>query len=315
MRLARICVALILPLLLTGCFLSPGKFTADMVIMHDAGFSFAYRGEIQMLGLSQLIEMGKALDDADDGTFVPSPCYGDAEGLDAGLIDAAFAVYQTVQIASAYAERQCSQSEIAAQRNEWEAQKIEKAEEDARNLEIAKAFLGGIDPTSPQAIEELTARIAKQKGWNSITHKGNGIFDVDYAISGRIDQDYAFPVLERTQGLSPFIIAVARKNGTVRIDAPGFAASQQMGSFGGIFNLFQLIGAAALAENRDTDDNNPFANLPQPDGIFTIRTNGEILTNNTEDGPMTDGDMRILTWKVSARESQPPSAMIGTGAQ
>ena len=294
-----------MPLLLTGCLLTPGKFTAEMVIQKDAGFSFAYRGEIQMLGLSQLIEMGKALDDADD-VFVPAPCYGEPASIGASVIDAAILVQDD------YGERECTQEELDYQRDEWDRAKQEKSKEDARNLEMVKALLGGIDPTSPAAVEELTARISRQKGWENITHKGNGVFDVEYSIAGRIDQDFAFPVLERTQGLSPFIIAVARKNGAVRIDAPGFAPPANAGGFGGMMSLFQVIGAAAMSDKDNKSGENPFANLPQPDGVFTIRTDGNILSNNTEDGPASDGEMQVLTWTINARTGQAPLAMIGT---
>lgn len=46
MMLGRIVAALAVPLLLTGCLLTPGKFTSDLRINADRSFTFAYRGEV-----------------------------------------------------------------------------------------------------------------------------------------------------------------------------------------------------------------------------------------------------------------------------
>lgn len=43
---ARICAALVPLLVLSGCLLSPGKFTSSLDIRKDGSFSFAYAGEV-----------------------------------------------------------------------------------------------------------------------------------------------------------------------------------------------------------------------------------------------------------------------------
>ena len=45
MRVYRL-VATILPLLLTGCLLTPGKFQSTLSINADRTFAFAYKGEV-----------------------------------------------------------------------------------------------------------------------------------------------------------------------------------------------------------------------------------------------------------------------------
>jgi len=75
-------------LLLSGCLLSPGKFSSELVLMGGDQFSFTYDGEISFLGLSQLAEMGKI--EAQFGAY----CYDD-ERLE---------------------ERDCTTDEIAEQR-------------------------------------------------------------------------------------------------------------------------------------------------------------------------------------------------------
>lgn len=298
--------------MLTGCLLSPGKFTADMTVMRGGGFSFAYKGDIHLLGLSQLIAMGAALDDK-DAEFTPSPCYGEPAEVDAAVLKTAFVQEEQEEQGEGWAEealeRECTAAEVEIQKEAWEDQRAAKKAEDARNIELVKALLGGIDPTSPDAIDEFIVRIKKQKGWREVVHKGDGLFSVDYAISGRIDQDYSFPTLEKVQGITPFIVATARTNNAVRIDAPAFAAGGQSsfmgGNMGGLMSIFQALGASGSSE-----EGKMFANLPKPDGVFIIRTDGEILTNNTEDGPGVAGAMRVLEWKVNARRDRAPEALI-----
>jgi hypothetical protein len=294
-------------LLLAGCLLSPGKFAADMTVLSNGGFTFAYKGEIHLLGLTQLIAMGASLDD-EDAAFTPGPCYGEPAEVDGVVLKTSFAQEEEGWAAEAM-ERECTPGELEEQKTQWDDQRAAKKAEDARNVEMMKALLGGIDPSSPDAIDEFIARLKKQKGWRDVVHKGDGLFMVDYAVAGRIDQDFTFPVIEKTQGLSPFIVAAARANGAVRIDAPAFAAASDKGfmgsGIGGMLPIMQALGSAGGSEEARL-----FASLPKPDGIFTIRTDGEILTNNTDDGPVADGGMRMLQWKVNTRRNRAPEALI-----
>lgn len=304
---ARILAIAAAACLLSGCLLSPGKFTADMTVMRGGGFTFAYRGEIHLLGLSRLVAMGAALDD-NGGTFSPSPCYGEPAEVDAAVLKAAL-LQEEDGWAEEALERECTPAEIESQKEQWEDQRTAKKAEDAKNIELFKALLGGIDPSSPDAIDEFIVRIKKQKGWRDIVHKGDGLFMIDYAVSGRIDQDFTFPVIEKVQGVTPFVVATARANNAVRIDAPAFASGGQngfmSGSMGGLLPIIQALGAAG-----DSEEGKIFASLPRPEGTFIIRTDGEILTNNTEDGPTVSGAMRVLEWKVNARRDRAPEALI-----
>ena len=294
--------------MLTGCLLSPGKFAADMTVMRHGGFTFTYKGDIHLLGLSQLIAMGAAMDDK-GAEFAPSPCYGEPAEVDAAVLKTALMQEEENGWAEEALERECTPAEIESQKQAWDDQRAAKKAEDAKNIEIAKALLGGIDPTSPDAIDEFIVRIKKQKGWRDVVHKGDGLFSVDYAVSGRLDQDYSFPTIERVQGISPFVVATARTNNAVRIDAPAFVGAGQSsflgGNMGGLMSIFAAIGASSNSEEGKL-----LASLPKAEGSFTIRTDGEILTNNTEDGPSGSGALRVLEWKVNARRDRAPEALI-----
>ncbi|GGB67437.1 hypothetical protein [Blastomonas aquatica] len=294
-------------LLLTGCLLTPGKFTANMTVMRNGGFTFAYRGEIHMMGLSQLVAMGAAMDNK-TGSFIPNPCYGDPAQIDGAVLKTAL-LQDGEDWAEDTFERECTETEIERQKTEWDDQVAAKKAEDARMLEMVKGLLGGIDPSSPDAIEEFIVRIKKQKGWRDVVHQGDGLFMIDYTVSGRIDQDFTFPVIEKTQGLSPFVVAAARANGAVRIDAPAFAATGSEGGMGGgMAGLMQIM--RAFGSSSDSEEAKMFTSLPKPQGSFTIRTDGEILTNNTDDGPVASDGMKVLQWTINARRTKTPEALI-----
>ncbi|MBT8431584.1 MAG: hypothetical protein KJP27_03735, partial [Altererythrobacter sp.] len=59
-----------LALALTGCFVSPGKFTSELVLEDAGAFSFTYDGEIFFLGLSDLAQMESAAEE-----FEAEQCY------------------------------------------------------------------------------------------------------------------------------------------------------------------------------------------------------------------------------------------------
>ena len=121
---------------------------------------------------------------------------------------------------------------------------------------------------------------------------------VDFAISGWLDHDFSFPSLERVPMLTPFVAVYRRTDGTVRIDAPAFSAAANGGPMGA---MMQGMGA----------DKTPSQNMPVLDGGFAIVTDGEILANNTDDGPQAGvAGMRRLAWKVNPRTATAPTALI-----
>lgn len=60
-------------LALGGCFMAPGKFTAELALTGPDSFTFRYDGEIAFLALSRLAQAGAAADAA----FKAEPCYND----------------------------------------------------------------------------------------------------------------------------------------------------------------------------------------------------------------------------------------------
>jgi hypothetical protein len=54
-KYAAIGLALVAPMSLSGCLLLPGEFTSDVTILKSGEFSFTYKGEIQLVGLANLL--------------------------------------------------------------------------------------------------------------------------------------------------------------------------------------------------------------------------------------------------------------------
>jgi hypothetical protein len=273
-RVSAIVLALF-SLLLTSCLLMPGRFMSTLDVRKDGRFSFAYTGEIHMLALSKLATEAS---DA-NATFKPAPCHKD-DGLE---------------------ERSCSAAEIVAQRNSWQEERRQAAEKRRQDAEAMKAMLGGIDPSNPRAAEDLAQRLRRQTGWKRVTYQGDGLFDVEFAISGRLDHDFTFPTIERLPMANAFVQIELRKDGTVRIDAPGFTAGSAGEPFRGM-----MQGVAAKNSGGPT--------FPEIDGRFTITTDGAILANNTDEGPQTDPSGQKLDWVVSMRSPAAPTALIRTGS-
>ena len=283
-------------LVLSGCFMSPGKFTSELALTGPDTFTFTYQGEIFFLTLSKLALMGATTDEP----FAPGECYDE----------------------ETYAVRECTADEIASQRADWDAGAEERAAKAKRDAEMMKAMMGGIDPTDPKATEEMVRLLERQKGWNRVVHKGDGLFEVSYSVSGTLGHDFMFPTIEGFPATNPFVQMILRDGSQVRINAPAFvfqSGDNPMGAMmGGMGSLAGLaaIGAAEQQGENGNGEAPEIPGMPVLDGTFTIRTAAgmRILANNTDEGAerTTDGG-EALVWKISPRTNAAPTALIAAG--
>ena len=88
MKIYRLIAALAVPLLLTGCLLSPGKFSSSLDLRRDGSFTFTYVGEIVVTDMS-----------SPPAEFAATPCYSDETGD----------------------ERDCTSAELDQQRKDFDA--------------------------------------------------------------------------------------------------------------------------------------------------------------------------------------------------
>ena len=276
-------------LLLTSCMLMPGKFGSELTLRTDGTFAFSYKGDIHLVALSKLAaDTAKQEQGAGKTAYEPQPCYDE----------------ETIE------ERKCTAKELAQQKTDWEAGQVSGsgsgAEKSARDAEMMKTMMGGIDPSDPKAAEEFASRLGRQAGWRSVIHRGDGRFEVDFAISGRLDHDFTFPTIEKMPVVSPFVTAIRRADGSVRIEAPAFAAGN-----GSPSPMMGMMGAMAKS---GSDESLP--GLPVLDGTFAVITDGEVLANNTDEGPQPTttgtgtGTGKRLDWKINPRTTAAPTALV-----
>ena len=343
----RFVLALLAPLLLTGCFMVPGKFAATLDLRSDGTFTYTYDGEIRLLGLAQLAEQTSRnaprewkpedqkcweYDDEDEGEELeaaadtvpnleiaaepvraPKPVAVTTRPSGRPVPDMAPAppAAPTVMIPRGpRQERECTAEELAERKERFDEAEARRTERRERDAAQAKAMFGGIDPSDPKAGEQIAERLERQYGWNSVEHKGDGLFEVDFSITSRIDHDFAFPVIEGMGTAQPFLYMIRREGNVVRIEAPGFAsgASAAPGASGSIFSIAMLAGG--FPGSRSSRDREILEALMQAEGTFRIVTDGEILANNTDEGYMEAANGRELAWNIGNGDSKAPMALI-----
>jgi hypothetical protein len=250
--------------LLSACLLAPGRFVSSLDIRKDGQFTFIYTGEIHMLPLSKLAE-----EKADD-EFKQNPCVDDESGE----------------------ERDCTKSEIAEQKKVWDDGRQERVDQRKREAEQMRTWLGGIDPSDPKAADQLAERLRRQEGWKRVDYKGNGLFDVEFVLSGKLGHDFAFPTIERFPMANPFVQLSLRKDGTVRLDAPAFAANPADDPM----RMMMLGNASGLSDDSKGTPS------PETSGTFTVTTDGAILANNTDEGPQATTIGKELRWTIGGTQ-------------
>ncbi|TCJ39031.1 hypothetical protein E0504_12145 [Parafrankia sp. BMG5.11] len=287
-RFAAAAITAAAALLLAGCLLTPGKFASTLDIRKGGAFTYTYDGEIHLLALSKLAQMGQGA--KTEETFTAF-CADD----------------------DTFEQRDCTPEEEAEQRQAWDdgaAARLAKKDQEAAAM---RAMLGGIDPADPAAAEELAARLRRQAGWSRVDYKGDGLFDVRFALSGKLDHDFVFPTLEGFPMANFFVTATRRQGGTVRIDAAGLVSPAGTNPFQAMMMGGMMAGAAdeatrVAAEAGEGSVTPPV--WPVTEGTFTVTTDGEILANNTDEGAATGARGKTLAWTINVRTKQAPTALI-----
>ncbi len=318
-RLMTIVAALAMPLSLGSCFITPGQFASTLDLRRDGTFTFGYKGEVVFLSPDAMMKMGESSEDAvwkDDKAV----CYKEMGGSDAAAAamdaatnamadapmekmgDAASNVSAADNATEAMTDdgdttRPCTPKEVAEQKKDWEESK--KAREDKAKKDAAQfGAIFGYTPGDDSANKKLAAQIMKFEGWKSVVYKGDGVFDVDYQGTGRLDHDFVFPLFPQSDLVFPFVTVKRQTNGAVRVSAPALIG----GGLKALAARMKGIGAAM------TDKDIPQSTKTK--GSFTVTTDGEILTNNTEDGATRVTTGRQLMWEIGPESEKVPEALV-----
>ncbi len=273
-RAAKILSALAAPLVLAGCFLTPGAFDSSLDLRRNGEFAFAYKGEIVFTIPDNMMD-GKPAAWSDDQAICEATDASDGNSMDAG---------------------KCTREQIAEQKKTWEAEQATKAAKDAEEKKQF-ASLFGYAPGDDMANRRFAAQLAKYDGFRSAVYAGNGVFNVYYAKSGRLSHDFVFPVMMQGNIMFPFVLARPQLDGAVRVSAPAYVGNGALG---------------ALARLKDSGMGGELAKLPanRTNGRFVLTTDGEVLTNNTEDGPVAGPRGKTMMWLVDAKSVVVPEALI-----
>ena len=291
-RVAKILSAVTAPLLLAGCFLTPGAFESSLDLRRGGDFTFAYKGEVVFTIPDEMTRRGASFSKvpwSDDKAY----CSDDDRKAAAKPSTAAPIVAVP---SSESSKRPCTASEIAAQKKAWEEEQVAAAKregEESKNF----ASIFGYAPGDDEANRRLAAQLAKYEGFRSAVYAGNGVFNVDYVKSGRLSHDFVFPVMMQGNVMFPFVLVRPQTDGAVRVSAPAYVGNGALG---------------ALARLKDSGMGGELAKLPanRTKGRFVLTTDGEVLTNNTEDGPVAGPRGKVLTWLVDAKSAVVPEALV-----
>ena len=231
--------ALLLPLMLTACLFTPGKFESTLTVHKDRSFTFTYKGEVMAVDLEGVNGMPDMTATADNEV-----------APDDGTMDNAV-----------MAEPEPSPEELARK----------KAEKDAE-------------------YRELAVNLAREYGYKTVEYRGDGVFYVDYAISGVLTHEFVYPYNQDAAMIFPWVTIELRGGDTLRVKAPGFAKQDTSG--------MGAMGAGG-------------GDMPsKTDGTFTLTTDAEIVSQNEEGGAKKVGGNSVLTWRVTPRTDAAPMAVL-----
>jgi hypothetical protein len=244
-----IALALVAPLVLVGCAFSPGKFTSSLTLLADRSFTFTYQGEVIAVDIAG--EMAKGMGDA----FKSDDKDKKDTSTTALLRDAA---WQDEDAAGNATEPSDDDADDSAE---------DKAKKEAKFKAIGEA-------------------LTKEAGYRSVVYKGDGVFLVDYQISGKLTHNFLWPYNLDAEVIFPFVVIELRGKEQIRVKAPAFGDNESPGK-------------------GKTEDSK--AKL---DGTFTLVTDGELVSQNNEDGAKTEGGRKTVTWKATPLSKDAPMAVV-----
>lgn len=140
----------------------------------------------------------------------------------------------------------------------------------------------------------LAAALTKEAGYRKVAYMGKGKFLIDYAIAGKLSHDFIWPFNLDAEILIPFVAIELRQGGVVRVKAPAFANSND--------SMKAIPGMSDLPTSGSAPS--------QLDGVFTLDTDAEIISQNNEEGAAAANGRRTISWKVTAQTKDAPAAVL-----
>lgn len=128
--------------------------------------------------------------------------------------------------------------------------------------------------------------LTKEAGYRSVTYKGKGVFVVDYQVSGKLTHNFLWPYNLDAEVIFPFVVVEMRGRDQVRVKAPAFGDND----------------SPAKGKGGDA--------TAKLDGTFTLITDGELVSQNNEDGATNANGRKTVTWKATPLSKDAPMAVV-----
>jgi hypothetical protein len=153
-------------------------------------------------------------------------------------------------------------------------------------------------PAAPPAPAAETARqiaeakavaeaLSKEVGYRSVEYLGKNKFRVDYAMTGRLDRSFVYPINMDAKSIIPWLVVEVRKDRTARVMAVAFGDQDTD------------MGSAAKPDSQPKER----------DGTFTFTTDAELVMQNNEAG-MAPGPGKKVVWRVTPASKTVPTAVV-----
>lgn len=163
----------------------------------------------------------------------------------------------------------------------WQAKTPGNKEEPAEEADSAA------DEAKKEAkFKAIGEALTKEAGYRSVVYKGKGVFQIDYQISGKLTHNFLWPYNLDAEVIFPFVVLEMRGKDQVRIKAPAFGDDD------------------SPAKGKGDDSK---AKL---DGTFTLITDGELVSQNNENGATSANGRRTVTWKATPLSKDAPMAVV-----
>lgn len=171
--------------------------------------------------------------------------------------------------------------------------------EEGMNDEVdVAANSAGAAPAAPAAPAAETAQqvaegkaiaeaLSKEVGYRSVEYLGRNKFRVDYAMTGRLDRSFVYPINLDAKSIIPWIAVEVRTDRTARVKAIAFGDPDEG------------MGSAAKPDSPEKERN----------GTFTFTTDAELVMQNNEDG-MAPGPGTKVVWRVTPTSKIVPTAVV-----
>ncbi|MFC7498798.1 hypothetical protein ACFQRC_06140 [Enterovirga sp. GCM10030262] len=138
--------------------------------------------------------------------------------------------------------------------------------------------------------EAIAEALRKEQGYRSVQYLGDGLYRVNYAISGRLDRAFVYPFNSDAAAIFPWIAIELRQDGTARIKAPAFGEGETEG----------VIPTPTSPMDKAVE---------RREGTFTLTTDAELVMQNNEAGAEPGPGTKIV-WRVTPASRTVPTAVV-----